>query len=80
MDSYPFGGHHANAVGEAVRKVLGATGKRATMPKDAPGSVQGTELEAVLAWAKAFEGAHHADEHEHEHEHGHADHDNDHHH
>jgi hypothetical protein len=58
MSSYPFGGHHAAMAGAAVREVLGAAGKPATMPKNAPGTVQGDDLRLVLAWADAFDAAH----------------------
>jgi hypothetical protein len=39
MDSYPFGGHHANEGGSVVRDVLGTGGGKPTMPSDDPGSV-----------------------------------------
>jgi hypothetical protein len=58
MDSYPFGGHHAAEMAVTMRKVLGASGKKATMPRGNPGAVQGDELASVLAWADAFEAAH----------------------
>jgi hypothetical protein len=58
MDSYPFAGHHAHEMGETVRKVLGATGARPTMPKDSPGAVAGEALALVLAWADAWDAAH----------------------
>jgi hypothetical protein len=57
MDSYPFGGHHADESGSVVRKVLGA-GAKATMPSDDPGAVKGEDLALILAWAGAFEHAH----------------------
>lgn len=65
MDTYPFGGHHAAAAGATVREVLGVTGEEATMPMDDPGAVQGEELEAVVAWSKAFDASHAAGLHEH---------------
>ncbi|MCG3174816.1 MAG: hypothetical protein GMKNLPBB_03105 [Myxococcota bacterium] len=58
MDRYPLTGHHANEIGATVRKVLGASGKRATMPRDRPGAVQGDDLRLVLEWAEAFDRAH----------------------
>jgi mono/diheme cytochrome c family protein len=57
MDGYPFGGHHADEAGEVVKKVLGAGGGKATMPSDAPGSVTGEDLAAILAWADAYDAA-----------------------
>ena len=57
MDTYPFGGHHASSMPATIRKVLGQSGKRATMPKDKPGVVSGEELELVLEWADATERA-----------------------
>jgi mono/diheme cytochrome c family protein len=65
MDTYPFGGHHATTIGAEVREVLGVTGEPPTMPKDAPGSVKGDELEAIVAWSKAFEASHAAGLHHH---------------
>jgi hypothetical protein len=59
MDHYPFGGHHADEAGKAVREVLGAAGKgKATMPRDDPGAVAGDDLAKTLAWADAFDRAH----------------------
>jgi uncharacterized membrane protein len=58
MDSYPFGGHHADEAGNVVRKVLGAGGGKSTMPSDDPGSVTGDDLARILAWADVFEHAH----------------------
>jgi hypothetical protein len=69
IDSYPFGGHHASVVAGAVRDVLGAAGKRPTMPKDSPGAVRGADLQAILDWADAFDRAHPPAAHEHEHKH-----------
>lgn len=71
VSSYPFGGHHADDIGAAVRTSLGAGGKKATMPKDAPGSVRGEELAAVLAWADAFDRAKAAGLHKPASSHGH---------
>ncbi len=63
MTSYPFGGHHAAEVAKSVRKSLGIGGK-ATMPQGDPGAIKGAELEAVLAWADAFEKANAKEGHE----------------
>lgn len=70
MDSYPFGGHHAAEIGSAIREVLGASGEKATMPRDRPGAVKGEELKLVLAWADAYDRAHPVKGDEHHHEHG----------
>ena len=59
MDTYPFGGHHANEVGKVVRAALGmGGGGKATMPSDEPGTVAGEDLRLILAWAEAFDRAH----------------------
>ncbi len=59
MDTYPFGGHHANEVGKVIRKVLGGGGAgKATMPSDDPGAVTGDDLRLIKAWADAFDKAH----------------------
>ncbi len=65
MDGYPLGGHHAHEIASAIREVLGATGKRPTMPRDQPGAVKEQELELVLEWADAFDRSHAAGGHEH---------------
>jgi hypothetical protein len=60
MGSYPFGGHHPYDVAKLVRtSLLGdkGRGKKPTMPADDVGSVTGPDLEAILAWASAFERA-----------------------
>ncbi len=57
MDSYPFGGHHADQITVTIRRVLGATGKRPTMPPDRRGAVKGKELDLILAWADAVDHA-----------------------
>jgi hypothetical protein len=62
MDSYPFGGHHADEAGSVVRKVLGAGRGQPTMPSDDPGAVRGDDLAQILAWADVFERAHPATE------------------
>ena len=63
MDSYPFGGHHADQVATTIRDVLGVTGKAATMPLDRPGAVRGEELRVILDWADAFDRAHPPSDH-----------------
>lgn len=70
MTTYPFGGHHAGELGEEIREVLGVDGKKATMPADERGAVQGEELDLVVKWSKAFEAAHAAGLHEHHGGHG----------
>jgi hypothetical protein len=57
MDGYPFGGHHADEAGAVVRKVLGATGGKPTMPSDEPGTVTGDDLTRILAWTDAYDAA-----------------------
>jgi len=57
MDSYPYGGHHKAELGKSIRKVLGLEGKKATMPKDDPGSIQGPELERIDSWTTAWDAA-----------------------
>jgi mono/diheme cytochrome c family protein len=63
MTAYPFGGHHAETISAEIREVLGATGKKPTMPKNKPGIVQGEELALILAWADAFDATHAAGGH-----------------
>jgi hypothetical protein len=58
MDGYPFGGHHARQVTHTIRRVLGASGSKATMPRDQPGAVRGEDLLLILAWAEAHDRAH----------------------
>lgn len=53
MDSYPFGGHHADEIGKRIMRSLGEGGKP-SMPLGNPGAVTGDELEAIRAWAQAF--------------------------
>jgi mono/diheme cytochrome c family protein len=55
MDVYPFGGHHAAEMSKYLRRVLGATGGKPTMPRDDPGAVRGAELDLVLALTDAFD-------------------------
>jgi len=70
MDGYPFGGHHADEITEALREVLALSGsKKPSMPKDKPGAVQGEELQRIVAWADAYDQAHPTAAHEHHHEH-----------
>jgi len=91
MDSHPFGGHHADDIAHVIREVLGGAGGAATMPKDQPGAVKGSDLRLVLAWADAFDREHggspvdveHArddDEHDEHDEHDDHRHDHEHHH
>lgn len=58
MTTYPFGGEHAMELGKEIREVLGVTGKRPTMPADKKGAVKGEDLEAIKAWADAFDASH----------------------
>ncbi len=59
MVSYPFGGHHAYDIGRQIRKSLGVDGgKKATMPKDDPGTVTGDDLALIVAWTRAFDVTH----------------------
>lgn len=57
MTKYPFGGHHAHEMTASIRKSLGLTGSKATMPKNKPGSVQGDDLATIAAWADAFDAS-----------------------
>lgn len=57
IDGYPFGGHHADEIAGTVRKVLGVTGEKATMPQGRPGIVKGEELQRVIDWADAVDRA-----------------------
>jgi len=59
MDSYPFGGHHADDVASSIRRTLGigSNKKKPTMPKDESGTVVGDDLERIAAWADAFDRA-----------------------
>lgn len=63
MDAYPLGGHHAAMIGFTIREVLGISGKKATMPSDKPGSVQGDDLAKIKAWTDAWEAAEKAGAH-----------------
>lgn len=55
INEYPFKGEHANA--KDIKKTLGVDGKKATMPKNKPGSVKGDDLAAIVAWADAWQAA-----------------------
>ena len=57
MDANSFSGPHASSMPATIRKVMGQSGKRATMPKDNPGRVSGNELKLILEWADAAERA-----------------------
>ncbi|NNE18386.1 MAG: hypothetical protein HKN10_07915 [Myxococcales bacterium] len=57
MDGYPLGGHHSAEIAETIREVLGASGKKATMPRNDPGVVQGQDLVLILDWAQSFDRA-----------------------
>ena len=66
LDGYPFGGEHGATAGPTIRKVLGVEGgEKATMPKNKPGSIVGADLEAIVAWTKAFDASHAAGLHDH---------------
>lgn len=71
ITTYPFGGHHAMELGEAVRDVLAITGGKPTMPKGKPGSVKGEELALIASWADAFDASHAGGAHEGHGDHGH---------
>jgi hypothetical protein len=53
-----------------IRKTLGLTGKKPTMPADKKGAVQGEELELIKAWADAFDASHQGGAHEGHGQHG----------
>jgi hypothetical protein len=55
MDSYPLQGHHAREMGQTMRRVLGASGKPATMPLGQPGVIKGEQLKLILEWAEIFD-------------------------
>ena len=74
MTTYPFAGHHAMEISKEIRKSLGLMGKKATMPADKKGAVQGDELELVKAWADAFDASHAGGAHEGHGQHGHGGH------
>lgn len=55
MTTYPFAGHHASTITAEIRKSLGLTGEKPTMPYDKKGTVKGDELAVIAAWADAFD-------------------------
>jgi mono/diheme cytochrome c family protein len=57
MGRYPFGGKRAPTASLAVRKALGASGAKPTMPKDDPGSLTSADLAMILRWADTFDAA-----------------------
>ena len=65
MTTYPFAGHHAATMGKTMRKVLGLSGRKPTMPSDNKGAVQGEELALVKAWIDAWDAAHPRRDHHH---------------
>jgi hypothetical protein len=69
MTTYPFGGHHAMEISKEIRKSLGISGGKPTMPFDKKGAVKGDELALIAAWADAFDASHKGGAHE-----GHGDH------
>lgn len=73
MTTYPFGGHHAMEISASIRKSLGITGTKVTMPYDKRGAVKGADLALIAAWADAFDAAHAGGAHE-----GHGSHDHKH--
>jgi mono/diheme cytochrome c family protein len=64
MTTYPFGGHHAMEISGEIREVLGLTGKKPSMPPNQKGQVKGDDLEAIKAWADAFDASHKGGAHE----------------
>lgn len=57
MTAYPPKGHHDEPITEEIREVLGATGKKPTMPYGKGGAVKGDDLAVILAWADAYDAA-----------------------
>jgi mono/diheme cytochrome c family protein len=57
ITSYPIGGRHAATIGVTVRKVLGLSGRKPTMPSGKPGAVTGDDLAKVKAWTDAWVAA-----------------------
>jgi hypothetical protein len=55
MGRYPFAGRRASDAGRAVRRTLGASGSKATMPQDDPQVVVGEDLAIILKWADVFD-------------------------
>lgn len=58
ITSYPFEGHHADTVAATIRKSLGMDGRKATMPRNKPGSLSAADLALVREWADAFDASH----------------------
>lgn len=56
MTAYPFTGKKASPAD--MRKVLGLTGGKATMPKGKIGSLSDDELAVIAAWCDAYDAAH----------------------
>lgn len=71
MTTYPFGGHHPDTIAAEIRKSLGITGGKPSMPADKKGAVKGDELALIAAWADAFDKAHAGGAHEGAGQHGH---------
>ena len=55
ITAYPFGGKHNST--KEIRTVLGIEGGKPTMPKTKPGSVKDADLDAIKAWADAYDAA-----------------------
>lgn len=64
MTTYPFGGHHSMEISKEIRKSLGITGGKPTMPFDKKGAVKGDDLALIAAWADAFDASHAGGAHE----------------
>lgn len=66
MTSYPFRGHHADAIAPSIASAMGLDGSEATMPKGkAAGSVSDQDLAAIRAWVDAVGGAKKSDTSDH---------------
>lgn len=57
ISAYPFTGEHAATIGTEVATSLGLTGKKATMPKNKPGSVAKEDLELIKKWIEAWDAS-----------------------
>lgn len=57
MTTYPFGGEHADEIGEEIREVLGLDDDKPSMPPDKKGAVKGAELALIKAWSEAFDAS-----------------------
>ena len=64
MTTYPFGGHHGMEISKEIREALAIGGGKPTMPADKKGAVKGEELDAIKAWADAFDAAHEGGAHQ----------------